>query len=226
MGVDWYNSIALRNGGYRSDAIFKLEGISPEQIFEEELINMLPKFESVLDVGCGHGEFTLRMSKYSKSLTGFDYSSEMIKIARRLKLESNQVNIEFVEASTKTELPFTNEQFDFIYDRRGPTSILNHPRILKPGGTIFGIHSGALETVKERLHKNQFINVEIREYNISKFIFDDSNEFTKFLSGIPGNPDFSKPEHKAELNEKIKEHTVNGKIEVVEYKYIWKANKP
>src|SRR5690606_21142874 len=146
MGVDWYNSIALRNGGYRSNAIFSVEGISPEQIFEEELVSMLPKFESVLDAGCGHGEFTLKMSKYAKKLIGFDNSTEMIKIAKQILIESKQTNIEFVEASTKTELPFSNDQFDLVYDRRGPTSIINHPRILKTGGIIFGIHSGALET--------------------------------------------------------------------------------
>jgi hypothetical protein len=33
MGVDWYNSIAIRNGGYRSNANFKVEGTSAEQIF-------------------------------------------------------------------------------------------------------------------------------------------------------------------------------------------------
>ncbi|NBD28189.1 class I SAM-dependent methyltransferase [Paenibacillus glycinis] len=226
MSVDWYNSIALRNGGYRSNAIFTIEGVSPEQIFEEGLVSMLPKFESVLDAGCGHGDFTLKMSKYTKSLIGFDNSSEMIKLAQQLQLESDQVNVVFIEASTKTDLPFTDGQFDLIYDRRGPTSIINHSRILRSGGTIFGIHSGALETVKERLHQNHFVSIEIREFNNSKYIFEDPKEFTTFLSGIPGNPDYSKPAYAEALDLKIKEQTIDGRIEVKEYKYIWKAIKP
>jgi ubiquinone/menaquinone biosynthesis C-methylase UbiE len=225
MGVDWYNSIAIRNGGYKSNAIFRIEGISAEQIFEEELIRMLPSFESILDAGCGHGDFTLKMSKYSKSLIGFDNSIEMIRIANQFRQEEHN-NVEFIEATTKKELPFQDNQFDFIYDRRGPTSIINHSRILKSGGTIFGIHSGALETVKERLNQNHFINIQIREYNNSKFIFENRIEFTKFITGIPGNPDYFRPEFKEELEKKIEEHTVNGRIEIKEYKYIWKANKP
>lgn len=82
MGVDWYNSIALRNGGYRSNASFLIEGVSAEDIYEQDLINMLPNFNHVLDAGCGHGDFTIKISEFAKSLVGFDNSIEMIKIAK------------------------------------------------------------------------------------------------------------------------------------------------
>ncbi|WP_246313948.1 hypothetical protein [Paenibacillus foliorum] len=68
MGIEWYDMIARRNGGYKGRAIYTVEGKSAEDIFEERLINMLPSFKSVLDAGCGHGEFTLRMSKYTNRL--------------------------------------------------------------------------------------------------------------------------------------------------------------
>jgi ubiquinone/menaquinone biosynthesis C-methylase UbiE len=80
MGIEWYDMIARRNGGYKSNAVFTIEGISAEQIFEERLMGMLPNFNSVLDAGCGHGEFTLKMSRYAESIIGFDNSVEMIKI--------------------------------------------------------------------------------------------------------------------------------------------------
>ncbi|QCT01042.1 type 11 methyltransferase [Paenibacillus algicola] len=224
MGVDWYNSIALRNGGYKTNAKFLIEGINAEEIYEQELIKLLPNFYQVLDAGCGHGDFTIRMSQFSKSIVGLDNSIELIKIAK-----SNQVgrdNIEFVFISTKEELPFKDEQFDLIYDRKGPTSILNHSRILRSGGTVFGIHSGALELVKERLQQNGFIRIEIREYKESRIIFPNRNEYIKFVSDIPGNPDYSEERYKDELEKMIVENTFNGIIQIKDYKYIWKAQKP
>jgi SAM-dependent methyltransferase len=224
MGVDWYNAIARKNGGYKSNAMFITEGESPEQLFENELIQMLPQFQSVLDAGCGHGDFTIKMAAYTKFIIGFDNAHEMIQIANDAKGSID--NVQYIESTTKAELPFQDEQFDLIYNRRGPTSIINHSRILKRGGTIFGIHSGALELVIGRLNQNQFMNIEIREYNQSRYIFDSKLEYAKFVSGIPGNPDFLKPEMKTELELLILKHWTNGRIEVPEYKYIWKATKP
>ncbi len=169
---------------------------------------------------------TLRMAKYAKSIIGFDNAIEMIKIADSLLQEAKISNLHFVFASTKEELPFLDGQFDLIYDRRGPTSIINHHRILKSGGIIFGIHSGALDVVKERLSKNNFINIEIREYNNAKVVFPNEIEFTKYISDIPGNPYYMNPDFKNDLDKLIFENTVNGRLELKEYKYIWKAIKP
>ncbi|KQN98940.1 class I SAM-dependent methyltransferase [Paenibacillus sp. Leaf72] len=226
MGTEWYDMIARRNGGYKNNAIFTIEGISAEQIFEERLRGMLPNFNSVLDAGCGHGDFTLKMSRHAKSIIGFDNSVEMVKIAETISEESKVNNVRFVYATTKTDLPFKDEQFDLIYDRRGPTSILNHSRILLSGGAIFGIHSGALDTVKNRLNSNGFINIEIEEFNSAIIFFPNEIEFAKFISGIPGNPDYTKPELQKELELKIQQNIINGKLGLRDYKYIWKANKP
>lgn len=48
MGVEWYDLIARRNSGYKSNAVFCVDGVSAEQIFEEKLIELLPNFTSVL----------------------------------------------------------------------------------------------------------------------------------------------------------------------------------
>lgn len=37
MGVEWYDMIARRNGGYRSNAVFTIDGVSAEQIYEESV---------------------------------------------------------------------------------------------------------------------------------------------------------------------------------------------
>lgn len=225
MGVEWYDMIARRNGGYKTRAVFTVVGRSAEIEFEERLVGMLPNFKSLLDAGCGHGEFTLKVSKHASRIIGFDNSKELIRIAQA-SLESAGVdNVEFVYATTKSELPFHDGQFDLIYDRRGPTSIINHSRILAPGGTIFGIHTD-VSAVKERLVANGFADITIEEFNESISYFPNIDEFAKFISDAPGNPDFTLPERRPELEEKAKEHVIDGKLAIREHKFIWKAVKP
>jgi protein-L-isoaspartate O-methyltransferase len=166
------------------------------------------------------------MARHVASLTGFDNSTEMIKIANETLEESRITNLSFVFATTKQELPFSEGQFDLIYTRRGPTSIIEHSRLLCPGGTIFGIHSGALEVVKARLSNNGYIDVEIEEFNDAIVYFPNEVEFTKFISSTPGNPDYTLPEYRNELELKLKENVINGRLGIREYKYIWKAKKP
>lgn len=225
MGVEWYDMIARRNGGYKSRAIYTIEGRSAEDIYEERLITMLPNYNSVLDAGCGHGEFTLKMSRYTNKIIGFDNSIELVNIAKSLLNSCSVSNVEFIYATTKSEMPFHDGQFDMIYDRRGPTSIINHGRLLTSGGIIFGIHTN-VDAVKERLAKNGFRNIEIEEFNDAIYYFPNEVEFSKFLSDIPGNPDYTLPEMKHELEIKIKESKIHGRIGFTEHKYIWKAIKP
>ncbi|MFC5528351.1 class I SAM-dependent methyltransferase [Cohnella yongneupensis] len=225
MGVDWYDMIARRNGGYGSSAVYSTVGKSAEEIFEERLINMMPNFKSILDAGCGHGEFTLNMSKYANRIIGFDNSKELLAIAQTTLRISEIDNVEFVLATTKEELPFDDEQFDLIYDRRGPTSIINHGRILAAGGTIFGIHIN-VDKVREQLIANGYKEIEIEEYNEAISYFPNEVEFAKFLSAIPGNPDYTSADLKSELEVKISEHNIDGRLGIKEHKYIWKATRP
>lgn len=40
MGIDWYDMIARRNGGYRGRAVCTVVGRSAEEVFEERLVEM------------------------------------------------------------------------------------------------------------------------------------------------------------------------------------------
>lgn len=225
MGIDWYDMIARRNGGYKGRSVYTIEGTHSEDVFEQRLIQMLPQYNSVLDAGCGHGEFTLQMSKHAKSIIGFDNSQELIRMAQSILTSSQIQNVEFVYATTKTDMPFDDAQFDLIYDRRGPTSIINHSRLLVPGGVIFGIHN-CVDAVKERLNLNGFVDIQIEEFNEAIYYFPNEFEFATFLSDIPGNPDYTEPEMKDELAKKLEENMINGRIGFKEQKYIWSAVKP
>ena len=69
------------------------------------------------------------------------------------------------------------------------------------------------------------MNVEIEEYNEAITYFPNAHEFALYLSDTPGNPDFTLPEMKGELEAKIRENQINGQLGVYEHKYIWKAMK-
>ena len=228
MGLDWYDMIAKRNGGYKSNAVYSVEGESGEDEFEKRLINMLPNFESVLDAGCGHGEFTLKMAQYAKKIVGFDGSFELLKIANSLKKKKQVDNVDFVFANTKHKegLPFKDEQFDLIYNRRGPTSIYNHSRILSSGGTIISIHPACLEKAKRRLKNGGFVDIKIEIYDNTYIYFPNQIEFAKFISAIPGSPDYTLEENKNELEKKIEENKTDGKLVLQEWRYIVTAKKP
>ncbi|WP_246313947.1 hypothetical protein [Paenibacillus foliorum] len=122
-------------------------------------------------------------------------------------------------------MPFYDGQFDLIYNRRGPTSIINHSEVLSSRGTIYGIHTN-VDSVKERLYKNGYTGLEIEEFNESISYFPNEVEFAKFLSDVPGNPDYTLPELEKELEVRIRENSIDGKLGIREHKYIWKAIKP
>lgn len=164
------------------------------------------------------------MSKYAHSIIGFDNSIELIKIANELLSESKVSNVNFIHTTTKTELPFQDNQFDLIYNRRGPTSIIEHSRVLRPGGIIYGIHV-SVDKVIQKLDLNRFVDIEIHEYNSAVTYYPNEEEFAKFLTCIPGNPDYTLPENKNQLMGKVSENIIDNKIGIREQKYIWKAIK-
>ncbi|MCT4566043.1 MAG: class I SAM-dependent methyltransferase [Maledivibacter sp.] len=223
-GIEWYDKIAKKLGGYKKNWSSSKRGTSGEEVFEKRLIEYLPKHGSVLDIGCGHGEFTIKMAQYTKNIIGMDFSKEMIKCANKYLSEYNISNVKFLHGNTKGKNNLKGNEFDLIYDRRGPTSIIYNHSCLKPGGKILGIHSAELDRVRKLLYSNGFIDISIEEFE-AKEIFDDEHEFAKYLSRIPGNKDYTYLENKEELRELVKQHTFKGNIIVREWRYVWEANK-
>ncbi|MCK8061155.1 MULTISPECIES: class I SAM-dependent methyltransferase [unclassified Fusibacter] len=218
---EWYNNIAKRNHGYKSDAHFVKEGLSGEDEFEKRLIELLPDYANVLDVGCGHGEFTLKMSDYTKKLTGGDSAIELISIANKLKHEQGKVNTEFIYLHTHEMDKIESNKYDMIYNRRGPTSIYDHKRILKPGGVILGIHPySALEKVKQRLMDGGFEDIKIEEFTECALVFENETDFAEHLSSMHMSKDYTLDENKEMLDKLIADHTFNGRLILPEERFI------
>ncbi len=112
---------------------------------------------SVLDVCTGTGDFILEvasMSDYAISLTGYDFSKEMLHVARQKQAHlagGNLPLINFVEGEV-AQMPFHENSFDavgitfgirnLVYENSGASRHLQELfRVLKPGGRLVVLES-------------------------------------------------------------------------------------
>jgi ubiquinone/menaquinone biosynthesis C-methylase UbiE len=108
-------------------------------------IDDIKKFDRILDLGCGNG----RLRKFLATdlvrdgdYFGLDVSDELLKIARERYVKDH-----FFKGDFSQELPFGDENFDFVISIAAFHHLLNKKdqlnflaecrRILKPGGKIF-----------------------------------------------------------------------------------------
>jgi ubiquinone/menaquinone biosynthesis C-methylase UbiE len=103
-----------------------------------------------LDVGCGGGRYCIAMSAMgAASVTGVDVGQDGIRDATRRAEQMGVTNVHFRHASA-LELPFGNEEFDFVCC----SGVLHHTRsisrgfqeiyrVLKPGGSLYLLLYGA-----------------------------------------------------------------------------------
>jgi 2-polyprenyl-3-methyl-5-hydroxy-6-metoxy-1,4-benzoquinol methylase len=89
-----------------------------------------------LDVGCGTGELTKKLARFSKEVTGIDVSANMIAEARK---RNHGENIEYLKISAEEYLEKTEKRFDVIIS----VAALHHMR----EETILG-------SMKNKLTKN------------------------------------------------------------------------
>lgn len=187
----------------------------------------MPSCKDVLDAGCGHGEFTIKMTKYTRHICAFDFAEQMIRVAERLKFETQVKNVDFFYATTKQPLPFKPKQFDLIYNRRGPISVVDHSDILKDNGIILGIHSEGLDLneLRERLSINGFSDIEIKTFSDAYLCFPTGDDFARYLSASHLNPDYMLPENFEEFNKILNAHTRDGEIILKQIRHVWSARK-
>ncbi len=104
------------------------------------LLKPLPG-ERILDVGCGTGNFSLKLARTGARVTGVDLSEDMLDVARRRGAEEGQ-SIEFFRTAGES-LPFDDGSFDaaitmatleFVDD---PEKVLGEMlRVTGPGGRV------------------------------------------------------------------------------------------
>ncbi|MHB8928434.1 MAG: class I SAM-dependent methyltransferase [Bacillota bacterium] len=225
MGLDWYNAIAARHGGYLRTWDSEFDGPDGEAAFTDWLRRTIRSHPRVLDVGCGDGLYTLVMSSLAEHITGVDYAENMIRLAERHRREAAVANADFVCTGGRVEVyPFPDRSFDLIYSRRGPTShLVDARRMLKPGGLVAGIHSGERERVLERLTVNGYEVLTNDEYAGTEHLKTEL-DLARWLSRTPGAPDFTTPEMADELERAAGTYSHSDKgITVPHWRFIWVA---
>lgn len=122
---------------------------------------------SVLDVGCGCGNFLLGLARrFGCRGVGLDLSSERIAFAREKLATEPGPDVEFVHGSA-TRMPFEPDTFSHVVSQDAlclvpdkPTTHLEVYRVLRPGGLFaFSDFLQPKEEVSERARKHVYDRV-------------------------------------------------------------------
>jgi SAM-dependent methyltransferase len=137
--AEWHANLALESGGYKYPWKSVFDEPRAEIIFAEKISGFLHENVRVLDVGCGHGEFTKTFA-HKKEVVGIDVVEGYISSANEGASES----IQFLVVDADKPLPFSDDSFDVIYTKKGPwlfhKGIEEGHRVIKPGGTALGLY--------------------------------------------------------------------------------------
>jgi len=126
--------------------------------YQNYLLKNIPKnCNCILDVGCGTGELTKKLTSYGKKVIGIDISENMLHEAHK---RNSDEKIEYIKTSVEDYLEETDKRFDIIIS----TAALHHmneERILKTMKDKL-IENGKiliLDIVKEKTVMDYFLSI-------------------------------------------------------------------
>jgi trans-aconitate methyltransferase len=107
--------------------------------------------ERIVDLGCGDGALTLKMSRLGCDVVGIDSSPEQIAAARRLGLDVRVADAEKLEFSSEFDAVFSNAALHWM--KRADNVIAGVSAALKPGGRFVGElgGQGCVRTIRSAL---------------------------------------------------------------------------
>ena len=124
------------NNGISKEVISQFDKISElpdcwdhNQQYQKYLLSKINTTQGVaLDIGCGTGEFTKKLSSLFSKVIGIDVSPKMIDEAKK---RNNPSNVDFINVDVETYLKTTEEKYDLIisiatFHHLEYASVLNH----------------------------------------------------------------------------------------------------
>ena len=137
QSISWCKQLVANSGKYEYPWKSTHEGIAAEDILTEKLSAVM--HGRVLDVGCGHGDYTNWWADCAEEVIGYDMTEGFIVTANA----NRKPNVRYVVGRTHDGLPFPDDYFDIAYTKKGPTSWYQEGnRIVRPGGTLLMLHPG------------------------------------------------------------------------------------
>jgi trans-aconitate methyltransferase len=96
--------------------------------------------ERILDLGCGDGALTIKLTELGCTLVAVDSSLEMVKAAKSLGLDAHVVDGQSLQFSNEFDAVFSNAALHWI---KNPERVIAGVwRALKPGGRFVGEFGG------------------------------------------------------------------------------------
>lgn len=99
--------------------------------------------QSALDLCCGTGDWTISLAQTvgeTGRVVGLDFSQNMLKVAKEKIAQEQLSNVELIQGNAM-ELPFEDDQFDYVTIGFGLRNVPDYlqvlkemQRVLKPGG--------------------------------------------------------------------------------------------
>ncbi|MCJ7695600.1 MAG: class I SAM-dependent methyltransferase [Anaerolineaceae bacterium] len=88
---------------------------SPPKLLTGLVKAIVPKRGSIIELGCGIGNYLIHFAKQGLPACGVDISEKAIKVAKNTALKEN-VDCKFYVADVLENLSMINDKFDFAYD--------------------------------------------------------------------------------------------------------------
>jgi ubiquinone/menaquinone biosynthesis C-methylase UbiE len=137
--------------------------------------------ETVLDMGCGTGRFTVPMAENGAEVTGYDISPAMLEQLRCTARDRGQVV--HAREGDMAHLPFDDDTFDVVTSMLALMHIpvedrqqvfLEVARVLKPGGRLV---LGVKNELFERMSRvDRFASVDITDVENKRLIFTETED--------------------------------------------------
>jgi 23S rRNA (guanine745-N1)-methyltransferase len=155
---EWYDRLAQLQQGYYFPWRSEVAPGNGEDAYVRLVRQHLSPDTDLLDVGCGHGEFTLTLAAECRSILAYDRVLPYVRIGRRMAREAGVRNVHFVCADSSAEgtgsptIPAQPDSFALIISRRGPLHYIEDVRrVARVGATI--IQLNPMETVALPWHE-------------------------------------------------------------------------